>query len=254
MTTNTNPGTDAAPTASAPSELYQAALTALETLRGFAATCIEDHAKDSYTGNFGCRPQDVAPMWASEIHGIDAKAFLDEAIADRAPAIGQQADSGYAAVKQAADRADQSGFEAWANGHGGLPLDLAGNAMKTDDGLALPTYKFGRTEIAWRAWANKPAHLSATNSSTDSVDLGATVAGEVPPVAQVRSDLDRVNVVWFGPLPPHGTNLYTAPAPQVAPDLPDPLKYGCGVTNQYVNGYNDALREVRAAIAQRGAA
>jgi hypothetical protein len=31
------------------------------------------------------------------------------------------------------------------------------------------------------------------------------------PVGQVRNDLDRVNVVWFGPLPAHGTSLYAAP-------------------------------------------
>jgi hypothetical protein len=50
---------------------------------------------------------------------------------------------------------DQAGFEKWALSHGGLALDKAGDALKTDDGLHFPTYKFGRTEIAWRAWANR---------------------------------------------------------------------------------------------------
>lgn len=67
--------------------LYEVALTALETLRGCAATYVEDHAKDGYPGAIGLRPQDVAMMWAQEIHSIDAKAFLDEAISDNAPII-----------------------------------------------------------------------------------------------------------------------------------------------------------------------
>ena len=70
-------------TSSAPVEpLYEAALLAVERMRGCAATYIEDHAKDSYPGAIGLRPQDVASMWAQEIHGIDAKAYLDEAIVD----------------------------------------------------------------------------------------------------------------------------------------------------------------------------
>lgn len=67
--------------------MYKAALTALETLRGCSASYVEDHAKDGYPGAIGLRPQDVAMMWAQEIHSIDAKAFLDEAIADAAPTI-----------------------------------------------------------------------------------------------------------------------------------------------------------------------
>lgn len=52
----------------------------------------------------------------------------------------------------------QDSFEAWAMLHGGLPLDRAGDNLNTDDGLLhFPTYKFGRTEIAWRAWANRRA-------------------------------------------------------------------------------------------------
>lgn len=65
--------------------LYQAALLAVERMRGCAATYIEDHSKDSYPGAAGLRPQDVATMWAKEIHGIDAKVFLDEAIAECTP-------------------------------------------------------------------------------------------------------------------------------------------------------------------------
>lgn len=49
-------------------------------------------------------------------------------------------------------------FETWAKAHGGLPLDEADPIlMRTDDGLALATFRNGRTEIAWRAWANKPS-------------------------------------------------------------------------------------------------
>jgi hypothetical protein len=62
-----------------------------------------------------------------------------------------------AATTASASSDTQADFEAWARSHGGLPLDLAGDATRTDDGLALPTYKFGRTEIAWRAFANRRA-------------------------------------------------------------------------------------------------
>jgi hypothetical protein len=56
----------------------------------------------------------------------------------------------------------QDSFEAWAKSHGGLPLDRAGDHLKTDDDLLhFPTYKFGRTEIAWRAWANSRAAIAA---------------------------------------------------------------------------------------------
>jgi hypothetical protein len=52
----------------------------------------------------------------------------------------------------------QDDFEKWAKSHGDLPLDHADDQLKTDDGLLhFPTYKFGRTEIAWRAWANRHA-------------------------------------------------------------------------------------------------
>lgn len=62
--------------------LYDAALLAVERMRGCAATYIEDHAKDTYPGAPGLRPQDVAMMWAQEIHRIDAKEYLNEAIVD----------------------------------------------------------------------------------------------------------------------------------------------------------------------------
>lgn len=39
-------------------------------------------------------------------------------------------------------------------------------------------------------------------------------ADDLPPlptaIGQIRTDLERSNVVWFGPLPPHETNLHTA--------------------------------------------
>ena len=70
------------PSAANASGLYAAALLAVERMRGCAATYIEDHAKDTYPGQLGLRPQDVATMWAQEIHGIDAKVYLDEAIED----------------------------------------------------------------------------------------------------------------------------------------------------------------------------
>ena len=75
------------------SAIYKVALTALETLRGYAATVVEDHKKDSYTGDVGCRPQDVAPMWAGDIHGIDVKVFLDEAISDQGLSLATILDS-----------------------------------------------------------------------------------------------------------------------------------------------------------------
>lgn len=72
----------------------------------------------------------------------------------------------HASVNLAADRADQPGFEAWAKQHGGLPLDMAGGAALTDDKtMALPTYKFSRTEIAWRAWANRQPAMGAGSLS-----------------------------------------------------------------------------------------
>ncbi|WP_409266876.1 hypothetical protein [Massilia sp. BHUDP2] len=71
----------------------------------------------------------------------------------------------------------QQAFEAWATSHGGLPLDKAGEHLKTDDGLLhFPAYKFGRTEIAWRAWANNPrrAPVSTTPTSGEVEKAGWT--------------------------------------------------------------------------------
>lgn len=36
----------------------------------------------------------------------------------------------------------------------------------------------------------------------------ANPAVERQPIAQVRADLERAACLWFGPVPPHGTNLY----------------------------------------------
>lgn len=63
---------------------YAIALTAIERLRGCAATTIEDHEKECYTLNDQVMPQQVAFALAKEIHRIDAKAFLDEALQDAA--------------------------------------------------------------------------------------------------------------------------------------------------------------------------
>ena len=61
-------------------------------------------------------------------------------------------------------------FTAWTKSHGGLPLDEVDDSLVTDDGLALPTFKHGRTEIAWRAWhaairAHQPAQEQANTAS-----------------------------------------------------------------------------------------
>lgn len=50
---------------------------------------------------------------------------------------------------------DQDAFEVWANSHGGMSLERAGSC-ETIQGLSPATYWTDRTEIAWRAWANKP--------------------------------------------------------------------------------------------------
>jgi hypothetical protein len=51
------------------------------------------------------------------------------------------------------------------------------------------------------------------------------------PVGQVRNDLDRVNVVWFGPLPAHGTNLYAAP---IAPAIGQQADSGAERATDYI--------------------
>ena len=108
--------------------LYRAALTALETLRGCAATYVEDHEKDSYPGEIGLRPQDVAGMWAQEIHGIDVKAFLDEAIAELPDATPQPA-----AEKPGLPRA--LGVSRDAESPGGKGVLVAFERALTDDEL-----------------------------------------------------------------------------------------------------------------------
>jgi hypothetical protein len=106
----------------------------------------------------------------------------------------------------------------WAKSHGGLPLDLAGNLARTVDGdLCLPTYKFGRTEIAWRAWANRPARPAAADTAGlppgltfdgyhDSDDhYGKTILDlvrsrlEVDPDDLAEGDVLYVNAAWVQP-------------------------------------------------------
>lgn len=177
MTTTTPDGTDAA-------QDSNDELPITRSVYGSLAECEAEHARrraaqDSSATNLITLivDRDTPPDNRNEVVDCDVRGNpITRGDIDRttpaAPiaqphAIGQQADSGYAAVKQVADRTDQPGFEAWAKGHVGLPLDLAGDAMRTSDGLYSPTYKFGRTEIAWHAWANRSAHLSATNSGRE---------------------------------------------------------------------------------------
>lgn len=102
-----------------------------------------------------------------------------------------------AATQPAAVPDDQAGFEAWATGHGGLPLDAAGDAISTDDGLHFPTYKFGRTEIAWRAWANKPAAA-----------LVASVAQPVPATEPPEGFLSYVRANYQGVIDIHSPDWH----------------------------------------------
>lgn len=69
---------------------------------------------------------------------------------------------------------DAREFAAWTKWHGGLPLDPVGNDLATDDGLALPTFADGRTEIAWRAWAASNARNPAqpVSALTDEQIIG----------------------------------------------------------------------------------
>lgn len=120
------------------------------------------------------------------------------------------------AVKHAADQADQSGFEAWARKHGGLPLDTAGDAMLTDDkSMALPTYKNSRTEIAWRAWANRPTPAAPVSQPAAQEPYGyvgshveSAVKGQTRYTAEIRARKSAGFPVA----------LYTAPAPLSAPE------------------------------------
>lgn len=43
-------------------------------------------------------------------------------------------------------------FATFAKNHGGFSFEEAGQDLMTDDGIALPTFRSGRTEVAWRAW------------------------------------------------------------------------------------------------------
>ncbi len=54
------------------------------------------------------------------------------------------------------DNQNQEGFEIWAKSHGSISLTLVGLHGKTQEGLYPATYWKDETEIAWRAWANKP--------------------------------------------------------------------------------------------------
>jgi hypothetical protein len=124
-----------------------------------------------------------------------------------------------AATTASASTDVQASFEAWAMSHGGLPLDRAGDHLETDDGLLhFPTYKFGRTEIAWRAWANRRAPAPSQ---------------EAAPVGPALRELTRAVVARLGwtingtfVVTKSGDNLHTA----------------------------DAVAFVHAALAQQGAA
>lgn len=70
------------------------------------------------------------------------------------PHCPEQADSSSAAPSDAAMTTDQAGFETWAKLHGGLNLE---KDISNERGDYFPaTYWSAQTEIAWRAWANKP--------------------------------------------------------------------------------------------------
>lgn len=67
-----------------------------------------------------------------------------------------------AALQAQQGEVDQEGFEAWALSHGALLLEPAVE-MTCENGWFPATYHSALTEIAWRAWANRP--LSAAGSS-----------------------------------------------------------------------------------------
>jgi hypothetical protein len=93
-----------------------------------------------------------------------------------------------AATTASASEDVQADFESWARSHGGLSLDLAGDAMCTDDGLAMPTYKFGRTEIAWRAFANRRAPAPSRDD--------APTRGELLTQEQRNAIMSAVRKAW----------------------------------------------------------
>lgn len=62
------------------------------------------------------------------------------------------------------------------------------------------------TQANWSMWQSRAA-------------LAASPVQAQEPVAQVRSDVERANVIWLGKMPPHGTMLYAAQVQPVA--VPD---------------------------------
>lgn len=54
------------------------------------------------------------------------------------------------------------------------------------------------------------------------------------PVAQVRTDVERADCVWFGPVPPHGTLLYTTTDSSVPVATPAKVTEPCYCPKCYV--------------------
>lgn len=69
--------------------------------------------------------------------------------------------------------ANKVGFELWAQSHGDLPLDPWDG--KANHSWSPATYRHNLTEIAWRAWANKPEATSEPVKvpSDDAIDYEA---------------------------------------------------------------------------------
>lgn len=69
------------------------------------------------------------------------------------------------------------------------------------------------------------------------------------PVAQVRDDIERVSCIWFGPRPPHGTNLYT----HADPGEVERLREENDAIRLQGGGMQMELDELRAQLAERDA-
>gem|GEM_PF-6828031 len=117
---------------------------------------------------------------------------------------------------------ERAAFEAWTLKHGGMPLDLVDDSLVTDDGLALPTFKFGRTEIAWRAW-----HAALASRPAEVDDEG------LPPLPKAFVLIDMDDSSIWGQI----QDEYWENEQQVSLGVDDPLF----TAEQYRQGQRDAV-------------
>jgi hypothetical protein len=173
---------------------------------------------------------DPTALWA-EIHRLRHEAkgpdgydtWRDAAVAERR----RRAD----AERVATERGVIAHFDSWA-----VRLDNAGKTGWVTDSYGHPAL-FSETK------AKTLANGDATTYTAHRLQITYAVpAADAPhPVAQVRNDMERANLIWLGQIPPHGTNLYAGPLGGENEGMPTSQEPKYGIRNNML--YNRASGE-----------